>query len=144
MKSKVVSIKDILAHPNLSLSAKDYIVEVPASYEFSLQDISDILVTAFEGGINYWCRLAEIKDEPPADLPYVFASDVIGLGGTLLLHDIENEDEKWELNLEKLMEGIKKYCHMEKCTPGDMLENLDADVADCIVQFAVLGEITFG
>jgi predicted aldo/keto reductase-like oxidoreductase len=33
-------------------------ITVTVSHEFSKEDINDLISTALEGGINYWCRKA--------------------------------------------------------------------------------------
>ena len=49
--------------------------------EVSDQDINDILVTAFEGGINYWAYKAEPKDGDYKGADY--ASDALSRGATI-------------------------------------------------------------
>jgi hypothetical protein len=119
-------------------------IEITISQELTPQDINDIVSTALEGGINYWCGGAIIKDVPAkAEGKYDFASDVISVGGTLELYDAESPD-RWELNLEKLLNGIKMHCTKIGKTPLELMDDYDACDADCIVQYAVMGEIVFG
>ena len=126
-------------------------VDILVSHEFSTQDISDLIVTALEGGINYWCRKAVIKkdengkffgvsDEDQEKVKY--ASDVIGYGGTLILHDTESDD-KWELTPENMVKGITKYCDENRINPAELMDDYDADTADSIVQYALFDELTF-
>ena len=91
-------------------------IEITISQELTPQDINDIVSTALEGGINYWCGGAIIKDVPA----------------------------KAELNLEKLLNGIKMHCTKIGKTPLELMDDYDACDADCIVQYAVMGEIVFG
>ena len=128
-------------------------VEVVMKHEFSTQDINDLVVTALEGGINYWCRKAEmlrdkvthmfvgISDEDQDKIQY--ASDVIGYGGTLVLYDAESSD-KWELTPEKFIKGIKMHCEEMAINPANLIDNHDAGDADAILQYALFDEITFG
>ena len=115
------------------------------------QHIDDLMVTALEGGINYWCRKAKIISCPrPEDLAEnvaaenVLASDVISKGGVLEMYDAESND-KWELTLEKFLKGLKWYCEKFGYTDmEDLIDNHDADTADSIVQYALFDEIVFG
>lgn len=104
--------------------------------------ISNLLVTAFEGGINYWCGRVEIGATPENNEGYM--SDVINNGGTLFLHDVEDEDEIWELREDNLLRGIRLYMKEQNITSiEDLMDNHDAETADCIIQYALFGELTF-
>jgi hypothetical protein len=120
-------------------SIKDY-------YEFSNQELSDLLTTAFEGGINYWCKKVEI-DLPPLNAPKDFyLSDVISYGGTLKLID-EDEDGESEfliLTAEKMIAGIEQYCKLNAVNLKDLLDYHDAESADQIVQYALFNELIYG
>jgi len=131
----------------------DYKVEVKKSHEFTREDITDLIVTALEGAINYWCGKAEIvlnEDQTfagvsPEDQSNVhYASDVIGYGGKLKLTDVEDEDETWELDLPKTIKGIAKYCEENNVAPSDLMDEYDADTADSIVQYALFDELVYG
>ena len=125
------------------MSEKKFTVRAQIEVNLSQQDIDDIMVTALEGGINYWCRKAEVVGEYLGE----YASDQISRGGSLILHDSESSD-KWELTLEKFLNGVKLYfedgCHVQvednRIDAGD----IDAGDADCIIQFALFGEVVFG
>lgn len=117
-------------------------IKIEKSFELSSQDIDDLMVTALEGGINYWCGKAIMNE--PEKFKGKFASDVISLGGTLTLCDAESDD-KWELTLEKFMNGIKYVVERFGYTDAeDLMDNQDADTADLIVQYALFNEIVFG
>ena len=107
------------------------------------QDVDDIMVAALEGGINYWCREAEVVGEYLGE----YASDQISRGGSLILYDAESSD-KWELTLEKFLNGVKLYfeqgCHVQVEDNAIEIGDIDAGDADCIVQFALFGEVVFG
>lgn len=112
------------------------------------EDIDDIMCSALEGGITYWCSEAEVEGEYLGE----YGSEQISRGGILLLHDIE-EPEVYELTKEKLLKGIMMYLANPTC--GDVLEMIDhelrldtgyvdCDVSDCMVQYALFGDIVFG
>lgn len=125
------------------MSNKMFTIRPQIEIKLTQQDIDDIMVTALEGGINYWCRKAEVVGEYLGE----YASEQISHGGTLILHDAESPD-KWELTLEKFLNGVKLYfeegCHVHvedgRIDPCDV----DANDADCIVQLALFEEVVFG
>ena len=116
----------------------------------SNEDIDDIVCTALEGGIGYWCYRAEVEGEYLGE----YASDQISRGGTLKLYDAESDDV-WDLDKAKLLNGISLAI-----TNGFLLEykwvkfkneiitidtyQVDAEVADAIIQYALFGELVFG
>jgi hypothetical protein len=111
------------------------------------QDIDDIMCAALEGGISYWCGRAEVVGEYLGE----YASEQISRGGTLKLYDCEDMDEVYELDITKLLNGIKKayeggyYAEYEWCD-GEKLDTcqVDAEVADVIVQIALFGDVVYG
>jgi len=120
--------------------------------ELTQQDINDLISTALEGGINYWCGNAEIKYNADCTMFGVsaedeskveFISDVVGYGGVLILFDGESNAE-WELDLNKMVNGITKHCNENGLSIVELMDNFDADDADCIVQYAVMNELVFG
>lgn len=125
---------------------KNFPVKIEIEAKLSQQDIDDIMVGALEGGINYWCRKAEVVGDYLGE----YASDQISRGGKLILHDAESSD-KWELTLEKFLNGVKlwlqngddRYHALQKDGTLDTC-NVDGEMADLIVQYAIFGEVIFG
>lgn len=122
-------------------------VEVPLSITITDEDVDDILVSAFEGGINYWCNGVTILGNPVGDC----ASEHISRGGDVLIHDGE-EGKEYKLTKDDVIRGIIKY--VMNPTSCDILENVnhklvldtgyvDAGVADSIIQYALFGEILY-
>lgn len=109
------------------------------------QDIDDIVCTALEGGITYWCdKVTVVEDEYYGE----YASDQISRGGSLILHDSE-EDEDIILTLDKFLTGFVLACknkHGRIWFDDDCVEcvNIDASDADVIIQYAVFGEERYG
>lgn len=137
-------------------------ITVTITQEITEEQINDLVCTALEGGITYWCGKARAKvfkyvDTPDKDqekVKYIgvldedqekinFASDVIGYGGTLIFYDAESSD-KWELTIEKMLKGIQRQCTEKKCSVNELLDGYDAEDADCIIQYALFDEIIFG
>ena len=124
----------------------DYTIEFTKSIKVTDENIDDIMAAALEGGITYWCCEAEVMGDYLGE----YASDQISRGGTLILYDSE-DDEKYELNKEKLLNGImlaakNNYYSDYEWINGNEIDtcNVDADVADCIVQFALFNEVVYG
>jgi hypothetical protein len=124
---------------------KEYKVKIERQITVTQEDIDDIMCSALEGGINYWCRKAEVVGDYLGE----YASEQISRGGLLKLYDSE-EDEVYVLTLEKLLKGIQmaiyENCYAEyewfNCDGVDPCQ-IDADVADVIIQFALFNEVMF-
>lgn len=125
------------------MNEKKYTVRPEIEVNLSQQDIDDIMAVALDGGICYWCRKAEVVGEYLGE----YASDQISRGGALILHDAESA-QTWELTLEKFLKGVKLYfeqgCHVQIEDNTIDTCDIDANDADCIVQFAIFGEVVFG
>lgn len=125
------------------MNEKKYTVRPEIEVNLSQQDIDDIMAVALDGGICYWCRKAEVVGEYLGE----YASDQISRGGALILHDAESA-QTWELTLEKFLKGVKLYfeqgCHVNVEDNAIDTCDIDANDADCIIQFAVFGEVVFG
>jgi hypothetical protein len=118
----------------------DINIEIPVN--ITMQDIDDILTTAFEGGINYWCESVKVDGEYLGE----YASEQISRHGGLYLTDAE-DDQVYYLEINSFLNGLKLYL---KDNP-ELVENgtidtcnVDADVADCIVQLAIFKEVVYG
>ena len=118
--------------------------EVRASYYFTDDDLENIMITALEGGIGYWACLDNSDwNQQPADMPTSeYAWKILLDGGTLHFLDEEDDDAEYFLDLSSLLDGIGK-CIANKDWDGDM-DNVDAIVADMIIQYAVFGSVIYG
>jgi hypothetical protein len=109
-------------------------------------NISDLLVAAFEGGINYWCGKVETINIPTwCDNKVIYASDAFKYGAQLRLYDAEDPTEQWILTEEKLSKGIQEA--MKEFSYGsidELMDNHDADTADFIIQMALFNEMIYG
>jgi len=121
------------------------IVKIKKDIGLTKINIDDLMSTALEAGINYWCYKVLVKQDDIAKyIDYDFTSDVISLGMTLILFDNDSNDT-WELNLEKLLKGIKWYCETNGIASAEeLIDNHDAETADSIVQYALFDKIVFG
>jgi hypothetical protein len=107
--------------------------------------IDDIMCTAFEGGINYWVRYAELSDEAKIemenDTEFEYTHQAISRDHEITLVDMEDEEVTYNLNKDKFIKGIVMYWinHGFETDAG----NIDAWGADMIVQYAVFDRIMF-
>lgn len=124
---------------------KVFSVSYESTVRLTSQDIDDIMVDAFEGGITYWCGKADVVGDYLGE----YASDQISRGGSLVLYDNGSSD-KWELTLEKFLNGIKLWLMNDADVYHGVHEGrldagqLDSCAADSIVQYALFGEVVFG
>lgn len=117
------------------------------SYETTLtlteEDITDIVITAIEGSINYWACLdntgKEFENTPKDESVSETVAKILLDGGKVTFIDEEDDYARYELTLKKLLRGIRKYAS----EGGFDMDLLDSDMADCIVQYAVFGELVY-
>ena len=128
------------------------------NYEVNVsdEDIDDIVATAFEGGFTYWCNAAKVVGKKLGK----YTSDQISRGGKITIWVSEPFDDKdtkkCELTKPKFMKGLKMYLENPNA-PYNILTydeetnkpivdtaEVDADVADMILQYALFGEIIYG
>ena len=121
-------------------------INIATELTVTQEDIDDIMCTALEGGINYWCDKATVIGNYLSE----FASEQIARGGTLKLHDAEDE-KNYLLTRDGLLNGIKMavehgYYKSYGWCDGHYLDtcNVDADVADVIVQLALFEDVVYG
>lgn len=134
------------------------------------EDVVDILSSAMDG-IGYWGRIVpnneqykEAKkwirenEEPDYEICYEeVIAQMLFDGKSVAVRDIEDDQESW-LSLSNLSYGIRKafqegyYSDYNWLVPDGGGSNkwhlepdqIDAEVADVIIQLAVLGEIVYG
>lgn len=115
------------------------------------QDVDDIMVSALEGGIYYWCDHVTVEGEYLGE----YASDQISRNGTLKVHVAEpfdeNDTEWYELDIEKFMQGFRLWLENGGDHYGAVSGNgkvdcgkIDAECADAITQYALFGELVYG
>lgn len=123
-----------------------FYVQYENTVTLTVQDIDDIMVSALEGGITYWCCEAEVIEERRvAD----WGHEQIARNGVLMLHDAE-EDSVYELTRDKFLKGFKLWlengCDYDGAVNGGTVDTgyIDGARADEIIQYAVFGEIVYG
>lgn len=112
-------------------------ITVTRTVEATDQNLDDIMSTALEGGICYWCYKVEVDDYHGAK----YASDAVSKGATMSLFDSE-DGKKYTLTKKDLLKGVAKYleAHPEFHVDHDQ----DAGSCDEIVQYALFGEAIYG
>lgn len=125
---------------------KEYEVKPEVTIKVTQQDVDDIMATALDCGISYWCYRAEVIGEYKG----VYASDQISRGGLLRLYDRE-DGGKYMLSLDGFLNGLKLWIESGACYEWGAVENnklevgqIDAVAADSIVQYALFGELVYG
>lgn len=126
---------------------KTLVIDFRMDKSITSQEIEDIIVTALEGGIGYWAMLRndlpEFKEyiaRYPNEPASIITSKMLQDDKTVILQDAEG-DELWPLTLNGLIKGLENY--WQRGGKAD-IEDIDADGADSIIQFAVFDKIIFG
>lgn len=116
--------------------------------EYTEEQITDIIVSALEGGIGYWACLDNSDDVLFPDSDDYCTSErvaqILFAGGSVNFFDTTKkyaDADKWELFFDKLMTG---FLQNEKERPWDCdLDNYDAVTADCIFQYAMFDKLVY-
>lgn len=127
----------MIQEKNKELAQQEVTLEIKKN--ITNEDIEDILIGAFEGGINYWCCSVSPKEGWNDSNKDKDIYDILFENGTLILEDIETDDT-WELDLEKVKKGISMYIRDYKAD----IDEFDGESYDCIIQYALFDEIVFG
>ena len=118
-------------------------------FEISNEQLSSLIVTALEGGVNYWCIECSVmyprdpKTHKPVDMR---PSDIVEKFDAWSLAFKEEETDEYKyMDKNKFLNGISKAMDWGGFTDvEDLLNNHDAETADVIIQFAIFGEIVYG
>ena len=118
--------------------------------EVTAEDIDDILCGSLEGGSTYWCDRVKVIGGYLGE----YASEQISRGGKLKFHvdePFDESDTEWyELDKEKFLVGLQKWLNDYSDVGRVLYKNkldcaeIDAGMADSIVQFALFGEEIYG
>jgi hypothetical protein len=94
------------------------------------QDLVDTVITACEGGVNYWARVLDYDPDK----------------GTATLIDFESEEHKrYQINTSIVRKGLKAMLESDneywrKVSVSDIL---DAEGADIAIQFGLFGDLVY-
>lgn len=116
---------------------------------------ADLLVTAFEGGSNYWYMIQGYSQPDAIAHPWgaeeyhpSYISFPFSTGGAVIISDLEDENGAiYKLNKKAIARGKKimstnpDYSHYY----ADVLkENDDAETGDAFLQLCLFGEVIYG
>lgn len=111
--------------------------------DFPDQTIRDILITALEGGSNYWYDFPDVRKARKIKAPVSLGEKIIEAvlaGESFKVEDIETGEKLGELNQAGIQRAVQKFLDDERIIdPG-----MDAGDADAFFQFAVMGELVYG
>lgn len=129
---------------------KKFEVHAEITARLTQQDVDDIMVSALEGGICYWSDCVEVVDRYLSE----YASGQISRGGKLKIHVDEPFDEantEWyELDMEKFAQGFRLWLENGGDRYGAVSNGevdtceIDGEMADLIIQYALFGEVVYG
>lgn len=88
---------------------------------------------------EWWDARSELPEGSTfEDLMY----HILKKGESILIMDVEDDEEEWDLTLDKLLNGIKLAIE-QKYWDGD-IDTIDGEVGDIVFQMALFGEIVYG
>ncbi len=127
-------------------------ITINVEHDITLDRISNLLCSAFEGGSNYWYQIQEFVD--PKE--FTFRTDENQLykhldyplneGGAVIVGDLEDEDAKPKrLDLDAIKKGLVT---MSRDYPRHMMDfindNDDATTGDVFLQCCLFGDVIYG
>lgn len=102
--------------------------------------VKDVVITALEGGSNYWYNIA--KHNIDGDL---YDGLFNQKNAKMLITDIETGEYLGDLTLEHLNAGLTLMARDHRESFSAIIgESYDANDADILLQLAVLGEVVYG
>jgi hypothetical protein len=122
---------------------------ITKTFTFYDTDIVDVISSAVYD-IGYWSCInndTEVwnKTSDSLDKDHTFEDvffEVLKNGQAVELIDVEDDEEVWEMTMEKLLQGMQMAIDHGDWD-GDM-DELDGAVGDAIFQYALFEEIVFG
>lgn len=122
-------------------------ITVKVTMDFTLDDIENWIVTAFEGGIGYWSRIVFLKGTPRDKYHKRIASILVdGSNNSAKMFGIIDTEgcKRYWVTRGKFLEGLQtmsaKYCRHW----ANLLTDYDAETADVLIQCVIFGEIVYG
>jgi hypothetical protein len=120
------------------------------------QFLEDIFVTALEGGSNYWYHItAETNQKirklvPRSEDPYLataMLTAILDHGARVEVHDAENPDEILGIlsyeDMKERLEDLDNSLDYRWALEAHQEEVGDAESADIVFQYLVMGEVWF-
>lgn len=123
---------------------------LPITVELDDTFFEDIIVTALEGGSNYWVDHITInhpEGQKPKNTPNsMWAGDALNRGGSVSF--THNSEENNILTKGSLINGLMSWAtsypdHISFIDGSIDAGNIDAGDADMILQYALFGEVVY-
>lgn len=123
------------------MSKQDVVGKVSVPFEITKEYVEDVICTCFEGGSTYWI------DKVTCDkcLPGKYYSEYITNDEIII---IVADGKEYPLDLDLFIKGLRRY--IKFCIKNGREVNvfdtsdMDADICDSILQFALFGDIIYG
>lgn len=110
------------------------------------QMVTDQIVTAIEGGCNYWLLnfIAKTGKERATERPW-YSDPKVWEGDFLIECDVDDEDKVFTLSPDKIKSGLQWLAEHHLWRIEQIVkENGDAETADVFMQACLFGEIVYG
>lgn len=109
--------------------------------------LSDVLCTAFEGGINYWCNAVKVKDKTSSYMCFEVTERYDNSLDEAFLGVLNNLTIRRGVRL--ILDGTVKVSptilgDLRKAVRENYAGYVDSEVADCIVQAGLFDELVYG
>ncbi len=119
--------------------------EVRTTRKVSNRLVFDMLISAFEGGINYWCSDLDTAE----GYDHITATKAFAMGSLdkIRLYDQEYErgTGRWvELTQERMRRGLRLMAKNSPRHFDNMFDDPDAETSDVLIQYAVFGKVVYG
>jgi hypothetical protein len=110
------------------------------------QDVIDAIITALEGGSNYWYFINDCS-AAGNDKKYALSERILRAvifdGKKFEISDINDEDENREIIGEISLANIERGIELYEAEREPFDAAMDADEADCLFQYIVMGSIEY-
>lgn len=112
----------------------------------SNRQIADQIITALEGGINYWCRTAAIIMPDGSQISNVQLDKNPDILETATIKILEDDNEKWHtLTKADFQAGLQLMATKFSQHFSDVVNDSgDADTADVFMQLVALKSLIYG
>ena len=126
---------------------------------FKKKDIACLLVSAFEGGINYWCErqpfsfvkptagwvpVLDAGDEKPEEWPMYDYPLLPGGAIVFKADDGSGKTKRYRMDLPMIEKGLKLMAEKEPRHFADFVKDCgDASTGDAFVQLCLFGEVVY-
>lgn len=125
-------------------------IKLTVTKDFTYDILENIIVTAFEGGSNYWMafKTDELKKLKTIGVPMSESiSKALWNNPEFELTIIDSEDvsddEIGKISLNSLLKCIETNNDIHQYLDSVFKEEFDVNDTDCIMQYWALGEITY-